>query len=128
MANEFLFGLAMGNARQANNANEAAYSAAIAANAAGKGLLEAADIIGKLKDENATLRLEAQRYQASIDAMDAQIGALQNMYPSSSLFQKSDKRYKAGHFKSNIRLIYEHHFDAEVRKIGIANPASVRTD
>jgi len=67
VANEFLFGLAIGNARSANNANEAAYTAATAANTAGKHLFEAVAIIGKLKDEVATLQQQVQIDKATIN-------------------------------------------------------------
>lgn len=86
MANEFLFGLAIGNARSANNANEAAYTAATAANTAGKHLFEAVAIIGKLKDEVATLQQQVQIDKATINGWNVQIGAPGFMYPNSSLF------------------------------------------
>lgn len=127
MANEFLFGVAMGNARRANAASAAADSLAITANFATDELHKAGVYIGTLKDEIATLKRQAQIDDAAIAGMTAQIAALKVEHPNSPLFALTAQvSKKSGKPKSKLALIYEQFFDAALRKVGIVSPASFR--
>jgi hypothetical protein len=64
MADDYMFGLALGNGRRANAATAAAFAGA-------QGLHEAAVHIGALKDEVATLKRQAQIDDAAIAGMTA---------------------------------------------------------
>ena len=121
MADDFMFGLALGNAQRANAVTAATY-------AASDGLHKAAAHIGKLNNEIATLKRQAQIDDASIAGMKAQIAALKAQHPSSPLLANSGKTFKDGEAKSKLRLIYEQHFDALLRKVGIVSPGSFRED
>jgi len=121
VADEFMFGLAVGNGRRANAATAAAYAGAQA-------LEDLAPHIGALKDEIATLKWQVQLHEATIHGRDAQISALKAEHPNSPLLAKSAKRFKDGEAKSRLRLIYEQTFDAALRKVGITSPGSFRED
>ena len=121
MADDFMFGLALGNAQRANAVTAATY-------AASDGLHKAAAHIGKLNDEIATLKWQVQLHEATIHGRDAQISAMKAEHPNSPLLAQSAKRFKDGEAKSRLRLIYEQTFDAALRKVGITSPGSFRED
>jgi hypothetical protein len=121
MADDYMFGLALGNGRRANAATAAAFAGA-------QGLHEAAAHLGALKDEVATLKRQAQIDEAAIEGHVAQINALKATHPASPLLADSGKRFKDGDPKSKLRLVFEQTFDAALRKIGITSPGSFRVD
>lgn len=121
MSDDYMFGLAIGNGQRANAATAAAYQGA-------QELHKAAAYIGKLKDENATMKRQAQIDDASIAGLKAQIDAFKAQHPTSPLLANSGKLFNDGGAKSKLRLIYELAFDAALRAVGIVSTGSIRKD
>ena len=122
MADDYIFGLALGNAQRANAVTAAAYAGA-------QKLHEAAAHIGALKDEVATLKRQAQIDAAAYVARTAQITAMMAAHPDSPLLANTGKKFKkTGAPKSKLRLVFEEGFDSALRKGGIVSPEVFRED
>ncbi len=122
VADDFMFGLAIGNGRRANAAAAAAYAGAQALN-------ELAPHIADLKNEIATLKRQAQIDEANIAGLIAQVDALKAECPNSPLLAPTGKKFKkSGNPKTHLRSVFEKVFDAALRTTGITTPEAFRLD